>query len=87
MGTADKAIKIIKREHRNAVEEESDKAEPSSKTQKEIRREILNTITSWVEQQREAKKELLSAKQFFQRETFTSTLLAGLKKESEPELL
>ena len=83
-----RAIKIIKREHRNAVVEKSGMAEASLKTEKEIRREILNTITSWVEHQREAKKGLLPAKQLFQRETFASTLLAGLKKqESEPELL
>jgi hypothetical protein len=53
---ADRTIKIIKREQRTVVEEE--KAEPCAKTENQIRREILNTITSWVEHQRDAKKKL-----------------------------
>lgn len=72
MHTEDRAIKIIKREHRNAVEE-GDKAEPSLKTENEIKREILNTITSWIEHQREAKKELHRQSSFFKRDTFAST--------------
>lgn len=55
MQTADRAIKIIKRENRDAVEE---KLELPLKTDNEIRREILDTITSWVEQRRESNKEL-----------------------------
>lgn len=55
MQTADRAIKIIKRENRDAVEE---KLELTLKTDNEIRREILDTITSWVEQRRESNKEL-----------------------------
>ena len=88
MQTTDRAIKIIKREHRDAVEEERAQVEPSLKTESEIRREILNTITSWVEHQREARKELLEQSSFFKRDTFYSSLLASLNKiESEPELL
>lgn len=55
MQTADRAIKIIKRENRDTVEEE---LELPAKTENEIRREILDTITSWVEQRREGNKEL-----------------------------
>lgn len=88
MQTTDRAIKIIKREHRDAVELERAQSDPSLKTESEIRREILNTITSWVEHQREARKELLEQSSFFKRDTFASSLLASLNKiESEPELL
>ena len=67
MQTADRAIKIIKREHRHSVLEEGDEAEPLLKTENEIRREILNTINSWVEQQREVKKELHRQSSLFKR--------------------
>jgi len=55
MQTEERAIKIIKREDRDAVDEE---LELPLKTENEVRREILNTITSWVEQRRESNKEL-----------------------------
>ena len=55
MQTEERAIKIIKREDRDAVDE---KLELPLKTENEIKREILNTITSWVEQRRESNKEL-----------------------------
>ena len=55
MQPADRAIKIIKRENRDPPEE---KLELPLKTENEIRREILDTITSWVEQRRESNKEL-----------------------------
>ena len=88
MQTAHRAIKIIKREHRGAIEEESRQTAPSLKTQKEIRRAILNTITSWVEQQREAKKESHREGSFFQTRNLCQQVTGGLrKKESEPELL
>ena len=86
MHRALRAIKIIKRENRTVVGEECDLVEPSLKTENEIRREILNTITSWVEQQREVRKELHRQSSFFKRET-QQPLLVGLKTESEPELL
>lgn len=73
MQTADRGIKIIKREHRDAVLEDRDQAEPSLKTENEIKREILNTITSWIEHQREAKKELHRQSSLFKREAFESS--------------
>jgi hypothetical protein len=63
MSAADRSIRIIKREHRIVG---SGEADSSLKTDKEITREILNTITSWVEHQREAKKELRSELPLFQ---------------------
>ena len=74
MQTADRAIRIIKREERNTVLETGDQAEPSLKTENEIRREILNTITSWVEHQREIKKELYRQTILFKREAYMSPL-------------
>jgi hypothetical protein len=56
MSTANKFIKIIKREHRTAPEEKRNQAGSGLKTEKQIRREILNTITSWIEYQREARR-------------------------------
>jgi len=76
MYTADRAIKIIKREQRTAAEERdgAEEAEPSLKTENEIQRELLNTITSWIERQREAKKELQRQSSLFKRETFAPRL-------------
>ena len=59
MCAPNRTIKIIKRENRDGGEEESNKAGSSLKTENEIRREILNTITSWIEHQRKAKKASL----------------------------
>jgi hypothetical protein len=68
MHAADRSIRIIKRKRRHVLDGEGDEAEPSLKTDKEIRREILNTITSWVEHQREANKEFHRQNGFFKRE-------------------
>ncbi len=69
-------IKIIKRERRKALEEDGEKEQLCLKTENEIRREILNTITSWVEHQRQAKR------------TYGKALFKGLKHtQSEPGLL
>lgn len=87
MHAADRSVKIIKRAHRHVLDGETDKTEPSAKTDNEIRREIRNTITSWVERQREAKKELYRQSRFLKRETYASSLFTGLKAQSEPELL
>lgn len=73
MREANRAIKIIKRERRDAVKE-SGQAQASLKTESEIRREMLNTVTSWVERQREAKKELRRQSSFFKREPYASPL-------------
>ena len=50
-----RSIKIIKRKQGETVED--DKPELSLKRENEIRREIINTITSWVECHREGKKD------------------------------
>ena len=74
MQTADRVIKIIKREHRGDVEETQDAAEQCLKTENEIRREILNTISSWIEDRREANKELHRQSSLFKRATYASPL-------------
>jgi len=56
MSPAHKAIKIIKREQRAALQDEEEKPATSLKTQNQIRREILSTINSWVEATRKHKR-------------------------------
>ncbi len=59
MSAADRTIKIVKREDREALDEERESPDASElKTEIQVRREILQTVTSWIERQREAKKEL-----------------------------
>lgn len=55
MSPANKAIRIIKREQRTALQDEEEKSAPL-KTENQIRRQISSTVTSWVENQKEAKK-------------------------------
>jgi hypothetical protein len=54
MSLNDKAIKIIRREE---LERLKDPSSFSTKTVRQTRREMLQTVTSWIEKQRE-KKEL-----------------------------
>jgi hypothetical protein len=58
MSATDRTIKIVKREERETLDEEREKSDARLKTEIQIRREILQTVTSWIERQREAKKEL-----------------------------
>ena len=52
-----KAIRIIKREKRNILTDKSKTPGFSPRTEKQYHREILKTVTLWIEQLRE-KKEL-----------------------------
>ena len=54
MSLNDKAIKIIKREE---LERLKDPSSFSTKTDRQTKREMLQTVTAWIEKQRE-KKEL-----------------------------
>jgi uncharacterized protein YebE (UPF0316 family) len=69
MSTANRSIKIVKREHRSVLAEKPDEPEYSIKTENQIRREILNTITSWIECQREGKRVMLAKLLAEKRET------------------
>jgi len=63
MSLSDKSIRVIKRRQRDdlaarqfAAEQETPESE--LKTECQTRREIFNTITAWIEEQRETKEEL-----------------------------
>ena len=58
MYLSDKAIKIIKREHREVPAELQEAPESRLKTESQSRRETFRIVTSWIEEQREARKEL-----------------------------
>jgi hypothetical protein len=63
MSSSQKSIRVVKRGQRDylaaqqlAAQQET--PEPQLKTESQTRREIFNTVTSWIEEQRETKKEL-----------------------------
>ncbi len=52
MSVSDKSIKIIKREHRESlVPREMDHSR--LRTEKQTRRDLIRTVTSWIEERRE----------------------------------
>ena len=53
MSLNDKAIKIIKREE---LERLKDPSSISSKTDRQTRREMFQTVTSWIEKQKDKKE-------------------------------
>jgi hypothetical protein len=63
MSSSEKSIRVVKRRRRDhlaaqqlATQQET--PECQLKTESQTRREIFNTVTSWIEEQRETKKEL-----------------------------
>jgi predicted ATPase len=63
MSSSQKSIRVVKRRQRDylaaqqlAAQQET--PESQLKTESQTRREIFNTVTSWIEEQRETKKEL-----------------------------
>jgi hypothetical protein len=59
MSANEKPIKVIKREQREVLAAQGEELPaPQEKTESETRREILKTITVWIEEQREAQKAL-----------------------------
>ena len=59
MSSSDKSIKIIKREQRELlVTKNEELPELRMKTENEARRELVETITRWIEEQREAQQAL-----------------------------
>jgi len=59
MSSSDKSIKIIKREQRELlVTKNEELSEVPMKTENEARRELVETITRWIEEQREAQQAL-----------------------------
>jgi len=55
MSSTDRSISVIKRAHRESLDDRETPVAPV-KTESETKRELLKTIKSWIEEQRETKK-------------------------------
>jgi len=55
MSSRDRSIRIIKRANRESLVDRETPVAPV-KTERQIKRELLKTIESWIEEQRETKK-------------------------------
>jgi hypothetical protein len=55
MSSTDRSIRVIKRAHRESLDDRETPVAPV-KTESETKRELLKTIKSWIEEQRETKK-------------------------------
>ena len=53
-----KSIKVVKRKQREVLECQQEALESSPKTERQARRMMFQTISSWIEEQREIKKQL-----------------------------
>ncbi len=55
---ANKSIKVVKREQREVPEDQQEALESAPKTERQAQRMMFQTITSWIDEQRESKKQL-----------------------------
>ena len=55
---ANKSIKVVKRRQREVLERQQEALESAPKTERQARRMMFQTISSWIEEQREIKKRL-----------------------------
>jgi hypothetical protein len=55
---ANKSIKVVKRKQREVLEYQQEALESAPKTERQARRIMFQTISSWIEEQREIKKQL-----------------------------
>ena len=55
---AKKSIKLVKRKQREVLEGQQNALESATKTERQARRLMFQTISSWIEEQREIKKQL-----------------------------
>ena len=55
---ANKSIKVVKRKQREVLEHQQEALESAPKTERQARRLMFQTISSWIEEQREIKKQL-----------------------------
>ena len=53
-----KSIKVVKRKQREVLEDQQEALESAPKTERQARRMMFQTISSWIEEQREIKKRL-----------------------------
>jgi len=58
MSSTQKSIKVIKRQQRDEPPAEPELREDELKTESQTRREIINTITSWIEARKDTREEL-----------------------------
>ena len=52
---ANKSIKVVKRKQREVLEDQQEGLESAPKTERQARRMMFQTISSWIEEQREIK--------------------------------
>jgi hypothetical protein len=55
---ANKSIKVVKRKQREVLDDQQEALESVPKTERQVRRLMFQTISSWIEEQREIKKQL-----------------------------
>ena len=55
---ANKSIKVVKRKQREVPEAQQEALESAPKTERQARRMMFQTISAWIEEQRESKKQL-----------------------------
>jgi hypothetical protein len=53
-----KSIRVVKRDQRELLEAQPEALEDEVKTERQAHRLMLKTVTSWIEEQRELKKQL-----------------------------
>jgi hypothetical protein len=56
--TSNKSIRVVKRAQREFLEEQPEVREANIRTERQARRLMFETITSWIDEQREFKKQL-----------------------------
>jgi len=56
--SSNKSIRVVKRDQREFLEEQSELRETKMKTERQERRLMFQTITSWIEEKREIKKQM-----------------------------
>ena len=61
MPTNDRTIRIIKREERETLAGEQEIIASELKTESQTRREIFETVCSWIEEQRQTKAKRVKA--------------------------
>ena len=56
--SSNKSIRVVKRDQRDLLQEQQRVREDEVQTDRQARRLMFQTITSWIEEQRELKKRL-----------------------------
>ena len=56
--SSNKSIRVVKRDQRELLQEQQEAPEGDVQTDRQARRLMFETITSWIEEQREIKKQM-----------------------------